>query len=90
MPIDRRDDSERKARVEAVLKQARELRARAENARHRAREAIANAKELLARDERRVQRDALLKRAKEALRIAQASSTILLPLPMGKRRKKTG
>jgi len=85
MPIDRRDDDERTARAAALLKQLKDIRARADAAQRHAREIVTKA--MRAREEHRRQRETLLKRAKEALRIARASSPGLLrfPIRQGKR-----
>jgi hypothetical protein len=72
--LNRDEDDERKARADALLSQAREVRDRAQAAATRARELIEHSKELALREERRQQRERLLRRATEAVKIAKADT----------------
>ena len=84
MPIDRRDDDERRARAAALVKQGRDLRVRARAAQAEAHLLIEKSGHLIACEERRQQRDALLRRATEALNIAKSNSPVpLFRLPIG-------
>jgi len=83
--IDRDDDAERKARVNGLLRQADELRRRARAAADKARKLIAHSEDLARQQDRRDQRDRLLKGVREGLRMAQP---VILPFHERRRKKR--
>jgi hypothetical protein len=87
MAIDRNDDGERAARVEALIQQARALKMRGAAAKRRAHDLIARSTQILKDTERRRQRDVLLRRANEALKIAKTSAPTVLRFPRKPRKK---
>jgi hypothetical protein len=80
-----RDDDERKARLEALLEDARRVRDRASSARERAHDLIRRSAELLRHEQQRVRRDLLVKRTRDALEVAKAGE--LVPFRRGRRKK---
>jgi hypothetical protein len=86
--VTRDNDAERRARIAALLRQARALRAHAAAARERAQALLARAAELSRQDEQRRHREALLKRATEALKAAKVEPrTAIRRFRIGGRRK---
>ena len=87
MPIDRDHDDERKARVAALIREARDLRARSEQALTRARELTVQSVALVQHEEFRQQREALLRSAREALNRSAVPANAILRLPSTPRKK---
>ncbi len=87
MAIDRTDDGERKARLDALLQEARALKKRGAVVKRRAHELETRSTELLQAEERRRQRETLLRRATEALKIAKTSAPAALRFRRKPRKK---
>jgi hypothetical protein len=88
MSIDRDNDGERKARVEALLREARLLRGRAKAAKTRACELVADSEALMDHQSRwKQRRTALLRLATDAVKIAKAGSPTRFRIPIRGRKK---
>ena len=86
--VTRDNDAERRARIAALLREARALRANAAAARERAQALLARAAELSRQDDRRRHREALLKRATESLKgVKVEPRAATRRFPLGRRRK---
>jgi hypothetical protein len=92
MPTERDNDAERRERLKLVLQEAQDLRKRAHAAGKRAQELISHSRELFDREDRRQQRERLLKQATESLKAAKVPDPrpVLLRFQERRRKKKTG
>lgn len=85
--VDAVEDASHRARIAELLRQGRELRQRAEKAKNEARALVAKSTELIAAEDRRLEREALVRRTTDALNIAKASAPVVLGVPVGRGKK---